>query len=123
MTKSLEKQLSNLELHYKNEELVRKTAEQIQKDFLIIGEEITYSGNYITAYTELFSQLSSIVDYYVNKKFEQFLLLMYRIDINENVIKTLLNDNTKNIVEEATHLIIEREFKKVIIRKFYANEF
>lgn len=117
---NIEQQLNEIKLHYKNEELVKKTAEQIQKDFQIIGEEISYSGNYIRAYEELYNQLYTIVDYYVNKKFEQFLLLLYRIDIDENIIKNLLHDNSKNFIEESTQLIIEREFKKVMIRQYYS---
>ena len=118
----LELQLKKVAQCYDNEALVIETALQIQKDFLIIGEEVSYSGKRIQAYNELYSQLFSIIERYVHLDFQKFVNLMYRIDISEKQIKSLLNDMSINFVDEATRLVIEREFKKVLTRNFYRNK-
>ncbi len=112
-------QLKDLSTYRKQIEIIRDTAAQIIKDFEIAGEEISFSGNAETAYIELKSQIFPIVEKLLQSNFQKFLFLLYKIDVSENAIKKISSENKKKFAENVCELILERELKKVIIRKFY----
>lgn len=112
-------QLKNLSVYYSRPEIIRATAEQIAKDFEIFGEKIEFSGNAGTAYEELKSQILPVVTRMMRQNSGKFLSLLYRIDVSEKTVKELSGESPEKFEEIVTELIIERELKKVIIRKYY----
>lgn len=110
---------SDLE-NYRNEsELIRLTAEQVIKDFALFGLNITFSGDTINAYNELFDQLDSILVELLNSDYRRLLSLLYHIDISEKELSQNLATHNYNHSAVITEMILERELKKVIIKKFY----
>lgn len=112
-------ELQDLSIYRKQIEFIRETAAQIIKDFEIAGEEISFSGNAETAYAELKSQILPIVEKLLQSNFEKFLFLLYKIDVSENAVKNILAENEKVFSENICDLILERELKKVIVRKYF----
>ncbi len=100
-------------------EIIRLTAEQVIKDFSLFGLEITFSGNVINAYDELFEQLNSCLVDLLNSDYRRLLSLLYHIDISEKEMNKKLKSFSKEPSEIITEMILERELKKVLIRKFY----
>ena len=99
-------------------DLLNDTADQIIKDFGMVGLEIKFSGNADNAYTELFSQILPLVEKMQKENFQNFYNLMYRIDISETKIKkevALAKD--KSFSEIVTDMILKRELLKVVTRK------
>jgi hypothetical protein len=120
----LDKHISQnqLENYLNKAELVTQTAEQIIKDFAIFGLDISFSGITANAYTELHQQLIAQIDYLLRISPSKLVSVLYRIDLSEDELlkgeKELPNYNS---VEAMAHLIIVRELKKVLSRKFYTT--
>ena len=100
-------------------EIIRLTAEQVMKDFALFGLEITFSGNVINAYDELFEQLNLCLVDLLNSDYRRLLSLLYHIDISEKEMNKKLKSFSGEPSEIITEMILERELKKVLIRKFY----
>lgn len=102
-------------------EIIRLTADQIIKDFGIFGYEIKFSGNELTAYEELKSQVAPLLFDLYQKKSSAFQSLLYRIDISEKNFKDLLDNSAKkDFASEMADAVIRREFQKVLTRKFFS---
>ena len=120
----LDKHISQnqLENYLNKAELVTQTAEQIIKDFALFGLDISFSGITENAYTELHQQLIAQIDYLLKISPSKLVSVLYRIDLSEDELlkgeKELPNYNS---VEAMAHLIIVRELKKVLSRKFYTT--
>lgn len=100
-------------------EIIRLTAEQVIKDFALFGIEIKFSGSVPGAYDELFEQLDSSLIDLLNSDYRKLLALLYHIDLSEKVLNDRLTSHPGNPSEIITRMVLERELKKVLIRKFY----
>ncbi|MBK7308740.1 MAG: hypothetical protein IPI88_18140 [Chitinophagaceae bacterium] len=82
---------------------------------IAIAEKISYS--------ELHTQLSAYINQLIKNDFDKLIAYLYRIDVNEEKLKTLLQQNpgedAGNII--AT-LIIERQEQKIKYRKQFSNK-
>lgn len=102
-------------------EIVRETAAQVVKDFSVAGFEIYFSGNELLAYEELKKQIEPVLQNLFYKDPGQFQNLLYRIDIDEKKLKNLLLDpDTNKVLESLSELILQREFQKILTRRFYS---
>jgi hypothetical protein len=110
---------SEIEDYRNHTEIIRLTAEQVIKDFALFGLEIGFSGDIINAYDELFEQLNSCLVDLLNSDYRRLLSLLYHIDISEKEMNKKLTSNADEPSEIITEMILERELKKVIIRKYY----
>lgn len=67
---------------------------------------------------ELKEKLSFYINYLIEKDFHKLVSILYRIDVSETKLKTLLNDNpgedARKIIAE---LIIERQLQKIKTRQ------
>lgn len=110
-------------LKYKNdEEIVKKTARQVQKDFAQFGFEIDLPENFHLAYNTLFDQLSPFVESLINENFSRLYSVLYCIDLNERTIKEGIAEmNNLKVHDAITHLILERELKKVLTREYFSR--
>ncbi len=111
----------DLEKYRSDFAIVRDTATQVMKDFNVAGFKINFSGNELLAYEELKKQITPILwDLFQNQQ-SQFRNLLYRIDINENHFKRLLqNVDPSAIAESLADLVLQREFQKVLTRRFFS---
>jgi hypothetical protein len=111
----------DLQKYRKDLEIIRDTAKQVIKDFNMSGLEITFSGNELTAYEELRSQLTPVLSMLFRNDQSGFQNLLYRIDINERDLNNLLIETGTDIFPDAVaDLILQREFRKVLSRRFYS---
>ena len=82
---------------------------------IAIAEKISYS--------ELHTQLSDYINQLIKNDFDKLIAYLYRIDVNEEKLKTLLQQNpgedAGNII--AT-LIIERQEQKIKFRKQFSQQ-
>ncbi len=110
---------SDLENFRNESEIIRLTAQQVIKDFALFGMDITFSGDTINAYNELFDQLDSSLVELLNSDYRRLLSLLYHIDISEKELNQKLAAHNRDHSAVIAEMILERELKKVIIRKFY----
>lgn len=102
-------------------DIIQRTADQIVKDFEIFGENITFSGKPETAYEELADQIEPIVRKLLNNNDSRFVSLLYRIDVNDEKVKNVISGG-ESAVHQITHLILEREFQKVVTKAYFSNK-
>jgi regulator of sigma D len=91
---------------------------QLNKDFEIIGTAINFSETENPK--DLFEFLQEVISELLEKHFDVFLNLLYRIDINENQIKTIINQLADDTEQQIAFLILKREWQKVWFKKYYS---
>ncbi len=101
-------------------EIIRETAAQVIRDFSIHKVEVVFSGNELLAYTELVAQIEpALMEMYRTNRLG-FQALLYQIDIPEPAFKRLLKEsNSDDFAHQLAELIIQREFQKVLTRRFF----
>lgn len=109
---------------YKNDaEILRQTAQQIEKDFASNGIKISFSGDAFTVYDELFPQVKTIVNSLLENNRKKFAQLLYTIDLSEKKVNTIFgNHSFPDSVEKITQFILERELLKVITRRHFSKK-
>ena len=120
--KEIESQLI-LSNAFRKDELIRQTAMQIIKDFGEFGMNVKFSGNPKNAYNELLDQLIPYIDNLLKSDYHLFFNFLYRIDLNESLIfktEAMYPDLDKS--EIISHLILQRDLKKVLIRNYYKDK-
>jgi hypothetical protein len=108
---------------YRNDaEIVHKTALQVIKDFAQFNFDISFPVDLNMAYVDLFEQLSPAIKDLLNTNITKLFSLLYCIDLNEKTIKNVTNDMADVPLHEViTHLVLERELKKVITRDYFSK--
>ena len=87
-----------------------------------ISEEIiNHSGSLQPANNDhIREQIIALVNTLINKDFHSLLQLLYKIDVNENKIRSCLqNDSDTLSADIIADLIIERQLQKIETRKIY----
>ena len=112
----------DIEKYKNNSEIVRKTILQIRKDFAQFGFELELPENIHLAYNTLFDQLSPLIEKLLNESISKLYSILYCIDLNEIAIQEGISEMSSLKVHDAiTHLILERELKKVITREYFSR--
>lgn len=108
---------------YKNRtDIVAKVAQQIEKD-LQLNDALTVPENAEDGYLTLFNQVLPIIKSIALNSHEDLRQLMYLVDISEKKVAHEFSQNTsKPEFEIYTHLIVEREFIKVLTRLYFSNK-
>lgn len=94
-----------------NAELIRLLNKELAIDF---ADKISYS--------EMLNQLSSYINQLIKNDFEKLVTYLYRIDVNEQKLKSLLrqfpDEDAGNIIAS---LIIERQQQKLKSRELFSQ--
>jgi len=104
------------EKYREDEELIRLTIVQLKKDFGADFPELEFSGNKKLLFQELSLQLADALKIIKSRNAAVFKSILYRVDVSERETAGLTDQ--KNCLALA-EVIIQREFKKVIIRRFF----
>ncbi len=114
---------SDLQKASRKNELIIETAQQIQKDFAEFGLYVEFSGKAEHFYDELFDQMKNHISDILSNSAQQFMHLLYRIDINEQQVALYEKEMPEHSYDEiVTELIIHRELKKVITRDYFRQQ-
>ncbi|MFK7002650.1 hypothetical protein BWK63_02275 [Flavobacterium covae] len=98
-------------------ELYHKLIEQVSKDFLLANEDLNIL--HPISPVELKIQVHKKVHQLIQNKFNEYLNLLYIIDVNENDIKKLDGFNLVELAEQVSYLILKREWQKVWYKNLY----
>ncbi|MFK7032426.1 hypothetical protein [Flavobacterium oreochromis] len=99
------------------EKLYVKLIEQLNKDFTLANDFLDFSLE-ITP-IDLKLQLHEKIHQLIQNKFNEYLNLLYIIDVNEEEIKKLDGFNLIELAEQVSYLILKREWQKVWYRNLY----
>jgi hypothetical protein len=89
----------------------------LEKDFTLSNESITIPID--TTPEDLMSILHQKVYHLISFKFNEYLNLLYIIDVSENEIKQLDGSDLSILSKQVAFLILKREWQKV----YYKNKF
>jgi hypothetical protein len=99
-------------LHQINsEKLFIKLIEQLNKDLQLAN--ITESFNLTVSILELKKGLSELLLKLISHKYDDYLNLLYRIDVPEKELATIKASSLDDSIEIICFLILKREFQKV----------
>jgi hypothetical protein len=99
---------------FNKHELINDCVLQVKKDLFSYGIELSYSGNYENAYTELLAQLEPQIKILL-KQNSVLTAILYRVDVDEDLFTKAL-DKSLDISKTITQLILWRELQKVVTR-------
>lgn len=72
---------------------------------------------------DLLQQLEDYINKLVRHDFQKLIFILYRVDVNENRLKQLLNENPKEDAGKIiAALLIERQMQKIASRKKYRRQ-
>ncbi len=101
-------------------DLIKKTAAQIIKDFAEFSLNISFSGHLESFYEELYNQMHPAIGKLMDEQYSLFLHFLYRIDVSEKEVRQYqIEMGDAPYLDALTELIIHREMKKVMIREYF----
>ena len=98
--------------------LYNKLIQQLNKDFLYANIDLGFDEDILP--TSLKILLQDTVYKLIQEKFTDYLNLLYIIDVPEDQIKALDGNDTLQLSEDVTFLILKREWQKVWFRQQYS---
>jgi hypothetical protein len=101
----------------KQQNLYQDLLIQLEKDFTLSNESITIPLD--TNLEDLMNILQQKVYHLISFKFNEYLNLLYIIDVSENKIKQLDGSDLSILSQQVAFLILKRECEKV----YYKNKF
>lgn len=97
--------------------LYKKLIIQLNKDLLFANIDLEFSED--TLPTSLKLVLQDTVFNLIQNRFSDYLNLLYQVDVSEKKIKSLDGEDTFQLSEDVTFLILQREWQKVWYRSKY----
>ena len=104
----------NLLAQAEKENLYQKLIEQLNKDFTLANESIDIPDNTSSANLKLI--LHEKVYRLIQYKFDEYLNLLYIVDVSETEIKKLDGSDISELSGQVAFLILKREWQKVWFR-------
>lgn len=105
--------LKNIEV----ESLLKKLIQQLNKDFQLANLNESFKNS--SSIDELVSDLKIILENLIVNRYDDYLNLLYRIDVSEIELLKLKSDNLPEIIEQITYLVLKREYQKVWLKQHY----
>jgi hypothetical protein len=93
------------------ENLYVRLIAQLNKDFQLAN--VAGSFDLKASPVQLKKELFSLLLHLINNQYDDYLNLLYRIDVPESELAKLKNDNLTVSIEEITYLVLKREYQKV----------
>ena len=98
-------------------DLYKKLIEQLNKDFLLANIDIDFHEDILPSSLKII--LHETVYKLIQNKFAEYLNLLYIIDVPEQRVKQLDGNDTLQLAEQVSFLILKREWQKVWYRNKY----
>ena len=107
-------------IRYVNKEnLYAKLLTQIEKDFVLANIEIDISVSILPM--DLKVTLNEKIYQLILEKFDEYLNLLYIIDVSESSFKEIKVTDVVEVAEEVSFLILKREAQKVWLKSKYSG--
>lgn len=93
------------------ENLYERLIEQLNKDFHLAN--VTANFDITHSPIQLKKQLFDVLFHLITNQYDDYLNLLYRIDVPESELSNLKSDDLTNTIEQITYLVLKREYQKV----------
>jgi hypothetical protein len=111
--------LTEVNKSIQNNLFLQETAQQLEKDFLMIGINFDIDTP-VSDYKHLFSFTYHLVNALNEQNPQKVLILIYRIDLAEKKVQEEMQKTQLSFTEMLSEMIVKREIYKVILRKKYS---
>lgn len=101
----------------RNEQLYGELLSQLEKDFGLANVPVVFSADLPPV--ELKRLLHEKIYFLILEKFQQYLNLLYAVDIPEGKIKEIASADAVDVSAEVCFLVLQREWRKVWFRHKY----
>lgn len=101
------------------EDLYLKLIQQLNKDFQMSNLDISFDNTLEPLI--LYKTLSQVLFELINNKYDDYLNLLYRIDISEKELLKVRSENLEDSISQVAFLILKRESQKVWLKKNFSN--
>ena len=98
-------------------DLYKKLIHQLNKDLLLANINLDFHEEVLP--NSLKFLLQETVYKLIQEKFNDYLNLLYIVDVSEKDVKALSGDDILKLSEEVTFLILKREWQKVWFKNKY----
>lgn len=98
--------------------LYQKLIKQLNKDFLFANIDLDFEEEILPTSLKLI--LHETVYKLIQEKFAEYLNLLYIIDVPEKQVKALNGNDTLQLAEDVSFLILKREWQKVWFKNKYS---
>ncbi|MEJ2113390.1 MAG: hypothetical protein P8X62_06785 [Flavobacteriaceae bacterium] len=98
--------------------LYKKLIFQLNKDFALANIDLSFNEDILPTSLKLILQEN--IYKLIQERFTDYLNLLYIIDVSEEKIKQLTSNDTLEISEHVTFLILKREWQKVWFKNQYS---
>ncbi len=92
---------------------------QLNKDFQLANSNNRFQITILP--TELKKKLTAILVHLITTKYDNYLNILYRIDVSEKELLKIKNVNLTNTMEQVVYLILKRECQKVWLKRNYTK--
>lgn len=99
-------------------ELYKKLIFQLNKDFLLANIDLDFHEEILPSSLKLL--LHETVYKLIQEKFTEYLNVLYIIDVSEKQVKALNGEDTLQLAEDVSFLILRREWQKVWFKNKYS---
>ena len=97
-----------------SQDLMVPFIEQLNKDAHLAGLEIKFETNLSSA--QLVGDLYQILLQLITADFGGYLNYLYRIDVPERAMQSIIDSEPESIIKQVTYLVLKREWQKVSLR-------
>lgn len=98
-------------------DLYKKLIDQLNKDFLLANIDLDFHEEILPSSLKI--MLHEAVFKLIQHKFTDYLNLLYIIDVPEHQVRQLDGEDTVQLAEQVSFLILKREWQKVWYRHNY----
>ena len=113
----LPKNTSELIVAISTDEIISAMIQQLNKDFQLCNLRIAFKLDLLPS--ELFKKLSQDILVLITNQYDDYLNLLYRIDISETELLQLKNSNSEQTSDQITFLILKRVYQKVWLKRYF----
>ncbi|WP_055446973.1 hypothetical protein [Lacinutrix mariniflava] len=99
-------------------DLYKKLIHQLNKDFLYANIDLDFEEDILPSSLKV--MLHETVYKLIQEKFNEYLNVLYIIDVAEDKVKALNGDDTVELAAQVSFLILKREWQKVWFRNKYS---
>ena len=102
----------------KSNQLYRKLVDQLKKDFTLANVPFELAEEVTTE--ELRNSLHEKLYYLILEKFNEYLNLLYIVDVPEKAFKQIPVTDVVDVAEQVSFLVLKRELQKVWLKEQYS---
>lgn len=95
----------------RDENLYSHLIQQLNKDFMLTNLNTKFELDASPA--KLKESLQEVLVHLITNRYDDYLNLMYRIDIGESTLLKIKGDQLSAIIEQLCYVVLKREFQKV----------